>query len=194
MLVAGAAFTLPELLDWGPQTPVCVPCDPGSLPGFDRWAVGAERAVPGALSTIVLLALGTGAEVDLLRRSEGMRHGAALAEAGAWALGLSALLKAAAGRARPVLYTDGITAADVVPDDLASFPSAHTAGAFAVATSWWLSRRTLGAEPAPWWAAALGATTVGVLRVAARRHFPSDVLAGALLGTGTAVLVHLIRF
>jgi membrane-associated phospholipid phosphatase len=35
---------------------------------------------------------------------------------------------------------------------------------------------------------------VGALRVAAAKHFPSDVLAGAVLGSGVALAVHHIRF
>ena len=48
-----------------------------------------------------------------------------------------------------------------------------------------------------WWAAwaALGAATgVAVFRVAAAKHFPSDVLAGLIVGVGTAAITHEIKF
>jgi undecaprenyl-diphosphatase len=66
-----------------------------------------------------------------------------------------------------------------------SFPSAHTASAtaFAVAAS--------GSFPAV--APVLGslAATVALSRVIAVRHFPTDVVAGAALGAGVGVAVHL---
>jgi membrane-associated phospholipid phosphatase len=38
------------------------------------------------------------------------------------------------------------------------------------------------------------AAGVGVSRVAAGRHFPSDVLAGAALGTVSGVVAYKVRF
>lgn len=62
-----------------------------------------------------------------------------------------------------------------------SMPSGHTAAAFAmaVALSWRWPRAT-----AIWFATAAG---VGVSRVLLDRHFLSDVVLGALLGTAVAV-------
>jgi undecaprenyl-diphosphatase len=64
----------------------------------------------------------------------------------------------------------------IVPQDVFSFPSGHTAGAFVVALSVaycfpWLSL------PACLWAA-----LVGFSRVYLGVHYPTDVLAGACLG------------
>jgi membrane-associated phospholipid phosphatase len=62
----------------------------------------------------------------------------------------------------------------------ASFPSSHAANAFAIA--WVLARR--------WRRGALlfflAATVVALSRVYLDRHFPSDVLVGAAIGTGCA--------
>jgi lipid-A-disaccharide synthase len=63
-----------------------------------------------------------------------------------------------------------------------SFPSGHTAAAFAVATGLVFSFR--GRRRWLWFAPA---AFVGVSRVACGVHFPLDVLAGALLGSGVAV-------
>ncbi|MEY2403888.1 MAG: hypothetical protein QOD38_1439 [Acidimicrobiaceae bacterium] len=67
-----------------------------------------------------------------------------------------------------------------------SFPSSHAASAtaFAVAAS--------GAFPLA--APVLGslAATVAVSRVMAVRHFPTDVVAGAALGAGVGVAVHVV--
>jgi len=66
----------------------------------------------------------------------------------------------------------------------ASFPSDHATGAFVIATAIWLFRRRAGKA----WLAL--AACIAISRVWTGVHYPSDVLAGALLGTITAVVVH----
>lgn len=63
-----------------------------------------------------------------------------------------------------------------------SFPSGHTAGAFAIAAGLIYAFR--GRRR---WLWLLPASFVGVTRIACGVHYPADVLAGALLGTGVAV-------
>ena len=195
---AGTLFAAPILFDVGPDTPDCAPCDRRDLPGFDRWALARERSGWEAASTLALVGLAVGVELDLVfgERGEGGPHAVALVESAAWALGLTEVLKAAVGRGRPVLYDPAITPDDVEPDDLRSMPSAHTSAAFALATSWWLSRRALDAEPrrVPAWLGFVVAAGVGVMRVSAGRHFPSDVVTGAALGVASAVVVHAVKF
>lgn len=65
-----------------------------------------------------------------------------------------------------------------------SFPSGHTALAFALATSVLLHRRNLGLI---FIAAAM---LVGVGRVLSNVHYPIDILAGAAIGITTALLLH----
>lgn len=65
-----------------------------------------------------------------------------------------------------------------------SFPSAHTATAFALATS-------LSIRYPKWYViapSALWACSVGVSRMNEGVHYPSDVLAGAVIGAGCAVV------
>jgi len=63
---------------------------------------------------------------------------------------------------------------------IGSFPSGHTAGAFAAASVFAGMYR----EQHPWvaWMAYGTAALVGVSRVALGRHFPSDVVVGACIG------------
>lgn len=64
-----------------------------------------------------------------------------------------------------------------------SFPSGHTATAFALATS-------LSVKYPKWYViapSALWACSVGVSRMNEGVHYPSDVLAGAAIGAGCAV-------
>jgi membrane-associated phospholipid phosphatase len=69
-----------------------------------------------------------------------------------------------------------------------AFPSGHAAMAFAVATSWSLSH--------PQWyvvaPGALWASSVALSRVWLGVHYPSDIVAGALLGTGLSLSIHLL--
>lgn len=111
---------------------------------------------------------------------------------------ITAVAKGTVGRARPF-------AAPGDPDvfspgrgftnaSLASFPSGHTSAAFATATV--LARELNTAHPGSKWLVNSllfgGATFVGFSRVYERQHWPSDVVAGAALGsiTGYEVVAH----
>lgn len=116
-----------------------------------------------------------------------------LSAAGAFGAAMAA--KRVVRRPRPFDAVPGVTSrsrgvsARLEREDVHSFPSGHAALAFALATA--------GALEAPrWYVAAPGmvwAATVSVSRVWMGVHYPSDVLAGALLGAGSAVVVHLLR-
>lgn len=100
---------------------------------------------------------------------------------------LSLGLKHAVNRERPFDRYPFIT--EVVSADTPSFPSGHTTHAFALATSvslvyghWYI------VVPSYLWAG-----TVGYTRMALGVHYPSDVLAGAVIGTGSAYLCHKIN-
>ena len=97
-------------------------------------------------------------------------------EAQALTLGLSASLKAAIGRSRPGAGR-GTSHFEPFGSD-ASFPSNHASQAFAVATvladrfGWEVGGVSYGA-----------ASLVGLSRLVLDKHWTSDVVAGALLGT-----------
>jgi undecaprenyl-diphosphatase len=91
------------------------------------------------------------------------------------AVGMQLLL----GRARPA----GVRLVEPLPP-FPSFPSGHAAGAFALATLtalFWPRRR---------WLPFSGAVLVAYSRVYLGQHYPSDVLAGAILGMATAATVY----
>jgi undecaprenyl-diphosphatase len=121
---------------------------------------------------------------DRALRVRGWLGGATVAGAGL----IQILLKNAACRARPSAAGAGafLSGFPCVPAEyaVASFPSGHATTAFALATllTLWYPRGAIGF---------LGlAGVVGVTRVFLGAHFPSDVLAGAALGTTVALIVH----
>ena len=80
-------------------------------------------------------------------------------------------------------------------DSRLSLPSGHTAFAAAASTSLAMAAQLQGSSGAPWlWAAAAAATgTVGALRIAAEKHYFTDVLAGAAIGAGSGIAVPLLH-
>lgn len=169
------------------------------------WPVGWWRAVDAAGVQVAATRVGsrTGGALRLVARaSDGaglwLATAAALAAAGgsggrrAAARGVAALgatsalvngpLKLAVRRRRPGrLATAGVRRAGRVPRT-SSFPSGHTASAFSFATAATLEMPAAGPV--------LGATAMLVAwsRVHGGRHFPSDVAAGAVLGTAVGVV------
>lgn len=71
---------------------------------------------------------------------------------------------------------EGLTAL-VAEHDMNSFPSGHTSAALAAATACW------GTLPSKWRGIILAlAVLMGLSRLYVGVHYPSDVLAGALVG------------
>ncbi|GHI83843.1 phosphatase PAP2 family protein [Streptomyces xanthophaeus] len=95
-------------------------------------------------------------------------------------------LKALVGRERPV-WTDPVDSAQY-----AAYPSGHAMTATVVCGMllWLLPRKTPGRRVAAAWAlACVSVLGVGFTRVYLGVHWPSDVLAGWLLGVALVVLV-----
>lgn len=125
----------------------------------------------------VWIAIGTlGSVFAPPERRPGWRRSTALV-AGTYALNTA--LKMAVRRPRPEL--PGLPALAPTPTQL-SFPSAHSSTSFAAA----LAYRRLGLPGAPLYGLA-GALALSRLYLGL--HYPSDVLAGAALGSGLAAIV-----
>ncbi len=192
IVAAGALFGAGRLLDLNKGPPDCAPCDPLGVPAFDRWMIRPPISGWSTASDALILGLGTATLAHSATRENGWRGVVVGIETVAWTLGLTELSKALIGRYRPVLYTeDAVAAADEVANQR-SLPSGHTANAFALATAYWLNNPDVGLVPKI--TAMAAAVGVGALRVAAAKHFPSDVVVGAVLGTGVAFALHTIRF
>lgn len=96
---------------------------------------------------------------------------------------LTYALKYAAGRERPYEKYPNLIH-PYSQEDSPSFPSGHTASAFSLATS-------LSIRYPKWYVIApsmLWATGVGCSRLTEGVHYPSDVMAGAVIGAGCAVI------
>ena len=165
---------------------------------------GDDMSIPSAIGSVVggpvPLALGAALYGAGQLRGDGFvtQTGREVIRAVLFSGAVTAVAKGTVGRARPI-------AAPGDPDEfspghgftnatMASFPSGHTSAAFATATV--LARELNIAHPASRrWVNPLlfgGATFVGYSRVYDRQHWPSDVLAGAALGsiTGYEVVAH----
>ena len=139
------------------------------------------------LSPAVPVTLGVGSWISSDPQTKQTLFAHASEAGGAWLLnaGLTIGLKFLVGRPRPwVAYKGDLVCLQHVGSP--SFPSGHTSFAFTAATSLsLLYPRWYVIAPAYLWAAA-----VGFSRLYVGAHYPSDVLAGALIGTGSALLGH----
>ena len=162
-----------------------------SLNGFafrhDGWEDAAKTLEHWAPLIFVVLLAG----LFLARgkwKSVGARRGVVAAALSAGlALALAKLIGDLVARQRP--FVDHPHAAHLFIKHAADFgfPSDHTSGAFAIAVALLLRHRAAGI-----FALVLGCA-IGIGRVMIGVHYPSDVLAGAILGTLCALVFWIPR-
>ena len=190
LAVTAAVAVAPVLFAAHLPHATCAPCDPSGLPFLDRGTVGAIRAFPATASDVALFATGGAAGLLLAAESRADLGVAGedltvLAQAVGTASALTNWSKVVFHRPRPYRYVSGAAGSGGAAESGLSFPSGHTSAAFAAAFAYWSiqARRGTAAAKAPKIVTLVAlATATGVLRVVARKHFPTDVLAGAALG------------
>lgn len=116
------------------------------------------------------------------RERRWVAYAIAMGMAGLGAGILAQLIKHLAGRARPELWLGPMHYA---PGSSTSFPSGHTVGAFALAGVLIFGSRNTTLRVI----AFVLAAGIGLSRVLAFRHWPSDVTASAVIGLVTAWIV-----
>lgn len=166
------------------------------LSPLDRWAAGGWN--PGASLASDVLTIGMGGTMigaDLWQHAFGsdsrqpvFEDGLILAEAFAWNAAINLNVRASRVHPRPFIYDTRAPAADRSEGQAAgSFYSGHASAAFlgAVYVSTVYPMRHPEFEHTGWlWAGSLtAATAASALRVVAGKHFPSDVIAGAAMGS-----------
>jgi membrane-associated phospholipid phosphatase len=160
---------------------------PEPLPSDDFFRFVSNSNVyvyAGTPVTMAVVGL-VGHDNDLLRNAAVMAAGTAVA------YGVTLGLKHAVKRERPFLtYPDDIVNKSGIDwSDSYSFPSGHSTMAFATATA-------LSLEYPKWYVIVPSyayAGTVAYSRMHLGVHYPSDVLTGAIIGSGCAVLSHYVN-
>lgn len=177
---AGGLALLPAVLHLPRGPAPCVPCDPNRLGGIDRWVVKLDSHGAATASNVLVFGVVGGG----LLASETRGNAAMMANAVAFTQVTTEWTKVLVHRSRPVMYTAQAPGVAGDRDNRRSFPSAHTATAFAVATSYAVMahRQHLPHATRNEILLYTGAAGVGAMRVAAGRHFVTDVLGGAVLG------------
>ena len=167
----------------------------GSLLDLDRTLIEAAPAFehPWLTALFVILSawwvkgpllVGLGLCSDVRCRRLPLAFGAAAVAVAAASLA-SDVLKGVFDRVRPPQLDPSLGSLAPLPDN-PSFPSGHSATAFAAATA----VAIISPRLRPW---ALGiAAAVALSRLYLRVHFPLDVMAGALLGAGLGALCALV--
>jgi membrane-associated phospholipid phosphatase len=176
--------------------PHCAPvCDRNEVPPFDRWAAGYWDPTWKAVSDIGVATIMVGSAVTLLA-AEGPMNGlndiVVVGQSVLFANTFAILTMMGVRRPRPFAYGERAPV-DEREDGNASlsFFSGHTAGSTGAAVSMFTTFRRLNRPVLAWVTLGVGlsgATFVGISRVASGDHFPSDVLAGAIVGTSTGIL------
>ncbi len=170
----------------------CAPCDPAGVPAIDRGTIHSVRGGWDVATDLTVLGMIGGTWIDLARRDQGAAGFRASLESVVWSTAVTQVLKVTVRRIRPFMYADGSERYAENPDSRQSFPSGHTSAAFALATTYFLTMDGMYDER-PYWIFG-AAAFVGVGRVLAGKHWITDVLAAAAIGTATALIVNEVRF
>lgn len=174
------------------------PCDPAAVNGYDRHAIGNRNDTAYAVATgtvvasaVVPLALDAW---DVKEFRPVLEDAIVLSEALSVTGALTTVTKFSAQRPFPRTYA-GDPALVGSAGGYQSFFSGHTALTFSSLSvvSMTMGRR-YHVHLVPWLATAVVGASVAVEVVLAGWHFPTDTLAGAVVGTGVGVAVPILHF
>jgi membrane-associated phospholipid phosphatase len=179
----------------GSHTRLVLPADPLSVNAFDRiatrnWDQGTHQASNVLLATAAIGALS--AAVVTRQGDRPLMPVAIMAETVLISSGLTNVVKELVARPRPFVYNPDVPEHFKDSDEAyVSFWSGHTANTasitFSCAAMVQGSNASRGVKTATWIGAAILPAAMGLLRVKAGRHFPTDVLVGYLVGAGIGV-------
>lgn len=208
LLAAAVAVDLGLEYTLAQRTPPCRWCDYGTdaegnrvdtLNGFDRagrglrWRNTARAATLSDVSQAAIPLLAGGALVwlgqrDGATRAQAWRDVVIMGQAVAVTRAVTQIVKVSARRHRPFVHAQGPDAVADSPDGTLSFFSGHASTSFSIAASAATVATLRGYKAAPWmWTGLAIAGTTGYLRVAADKHYATDVLTGAAVGTAIGV-------
>lgn len=180
------------------QPAYCAPlCDPATLNALDRTTAGYWNVGWATASDVGIYSL-MGAAAAVLLIDEGplpaLNDAVVVAESGLMATAFSSLVTEAAGRPRPFLYGEKAPLdTRNSADGGLSFLSSHASVSFAVVTSMYMTERRLHPdEGLPYYLLGGGlgvASFIATARVMAGKHFITDSIGGAIMGTSVGILV-----
>jgi len=173
------------------------PLDPVDVPAFDRVALGNWDPNAHTASNVLFALTASGSLALGIANQHGqdpLLPAAITLESVLLTSGLTDLVKELAGRPRPYAYAPDL------PEELRradeayqSFWSGHTANTAALTFSTAMMVQRSDASPGlktgTWIGAATLPAAMGLLRVQAGKHFPTDVLTGYAIGALVGVLV-----
>lgn len=196
--VASLAYLLPTAFSSDLITRKC-PCPPSEVNPVDRSVIGNDSQFLSSLSDVtVAAAVVTPVFLDwnhlgftrafwedmVVYTEVFMVNGA-----------LTSLAKYAAQRPLPKVYAENDSGLASEPGGFRSFYSGHASTAFSslsAASMTYYFRH--GSSSWPWIITAAVGTSVMIERVAAGRHFYSDVLFGALAGIGVGTFIPMLHY
>ncbi|MFI5299408.1 MAG: phosphatase PAP2 family protein [Polyangiales bacterium] len=178
--------------------PACAPmCDRSSLIDLDRAAAGNWSPTWGTISDVGIATVlaGTGATILGV---EGFHDAwsdlVVVFESVLVANAFAAVSDEATRRPRPFEYGDSAPLSERTDGNASlSFFSGHSAAGFAATTALASALHQRDPNGSAWWIAlglgGLASATVATARVLSGNHFPTDVIAGAVVGSSIGALV-----